>query len=257
MFDIDVFNPVWIGLIVFFVAMCVLVWSLFKNKSEKAKRNVILAISLANIVLFFVYKSVLVAFYASEGFTAIEYLPLQLCNISLILYPISLLIKNRSLFAFLFFISPLAAFLALCTPEPTFTNTSIFLFKNIGFYCTHGLIFIVGISLVTLDFVKIRYKDVINCFVILFILAVFMLIVNLIFKATFYPMSNYFFLLGPYGSGGDVPMLAPLWNLIPVPLVYMLPVLVVIIPYSLLQAAIVRKVKGYEDLDVAVALKSA
>jgi uncharacterized membrane protein YwaF len=168
-----------------------------------------------------------------------------------------LIIKNRSLFAFLFFVSPLAAFLALCTPEPTFTYSSIFLFKNIGFYFTHGIILVVGISLVTLDIVKIKYKDVINCFVILFAMAAVMLLVNIIFRVTFLEDSNYFFVLGPQGSGGDVPLLVPLWNLIPVPLVYMLPVLVVLIPYSLLQAAIVRKVKGYEDLDAAVALKSA
>jgi uncharacterized membrane protein YwaF len=244
MFDIYPLNPIWWALIAFAVFVCVLLWYLLKGKNESTKRKVLLVISASNIVLFFVYKFALVNYYADEGYTAIEYLPLQLCNINILLIPIALIIKKRSLCAFVFYIAPIAALLPLLMPESGFIGESIFLFKNIGYYFTHTILIITGVSFITLDMVKVRYRDVANCFIILIALAGIMLIVNMIFKATFYPESNFFFTNGPWGSGGEVAPLVPLWKLISVPILYMVPVLVAIIPYELLLTAIARKAKG-------------
>jgi uncharacterized membrane protein YwaF len=251
MFNIYPLNPVWWALFAFFIFVTVLLWYLLKDKDEGVRRKVILAISIGNFILFFVYKFALVNYYADEGYTWIEYLPLQLCNINIVLIPISLIIKKRALSVFVFYIAPIAALFPLLIPEAGFIGDSILLFKNLGFYFTHGILIITGVSFVTLDLVRVRYKDIASSFIILIVMAGVMLIVNMIFKATFYPESNYFFTQGPWGSGGEVAPLLPLWNLIHVPLLYIVPMLAVVIPYELLLTAVARKVKGTGVLDAA------
>jgi uncharacterized membrane protein YwaF len=241
-FDVSPFNPVWWTFIVLLVLACVVLWHVLKDKDEKVRYNVLIAMSLGNLALLFIHKFVLVNLFGHEGFTVFEYFPLELCNLSVLLFPISLIIKKRSLYSFLFFIAPLAAFLALATPSAGFSGESIFLLKNVGYYLTHGVIFIIGISLVTLDIVTIRYKDIPSCFLILFALAALVFFIDSALQATIYPEANYFFTQNPGGSG----LLITLWEFWPVKLVYMLPAFVVIIPYEVLLTAIVRRIKKYQ-----------
>jgi uncharacterized membrane protein YwaF len=241
-------NPVWWTLIVLVVFAAYLLWRFLKDKDEKIRRNILLAISVFNIALYFVYKFALVNYYSGEGYTTIEYIPLHLCNINVLLIPLSFIIRKRSLYAFVFFVAPLTALLALLSPAAGFVGDSIFLFKNIGYYFTHMILITTAISLVTLNIVQIKYRDVIYSTIMLFLMAAAIFAVNLIIKATFYPESNFFYTNGPYGSGGDIPALQPLWQLIHIRLVYLMPILGIVVPYELFVAAIVRKIRGYDRI---------
>ena len=68
----------------------------------------------------------------------------------MILFIFIIIFKNKFITNFSFYIAPLGALMALTFPLPMYINTNIFLFKNIGFYCTHGILIVMGVLLGTL-----------------------------------------------------------------------------------------------------------
>ena len=110
------------------------------------------------IVLFFLYKIALsldAEFLVINGIEKFDWwseLPLQLCNINMFLILYAVIFDKKSIMGFAFFVAPLGAFMAITFPEPAFTGSSIFLLRNLGFYITHGLIMVAGVSLCTLGF---------------------------------------------------------------------------------------------------------
>ena len=121
----------------------------------------------SNIIGFFVYKGFLsadVQFLQVSGldkFNWFNELPLQLCNINMfVLIPIGILTRRRSLLGFAFFVAPLAALMALVFPEAPFFGYSLWLPRMLGFYVTHILIIVCGLSLVTLGFYRPGFRDI-------------------------------------------------------------------------------------------------
>lgn len=195
----------------------------FRKKDEKTRKLVILIFCAFNILLFTVYKFVL----ASEPeslvkhnyeFIIWEELPLHLCNISLFLVPIGMLLNNRKLLSYGFYIAPLGAILAVVSPSPEFIGESIFEFYNIGFYFTHLNIVIIGILLVTLGFFTPSYKQMAFLNIYAGCIATGIHILNLILRALTGADVNYFYTVHDDG----VSILKIFWNMIPVSFIYLI-----------------------------------
>lgn len=205
---------------------------LFKDKSEKTRKIVILSFCTFNLILFIVYKGVLSTNPATLVANGYEFniwkeLPLHLCNISLFLVPIAILINNNKLLSYGFYISPLGAIMAVCFPDPSFIGESIFEFYNIGYYFTHLNIVIVGMLLVSLRIFNPTYKQMLFLNIYAVCIGVTMHFVNLILGAISSTEVNYFYTM----NTADISLLNLFWSIIPVPLLYLIFAIVILNVY--------------------------
>ena len=232
---IEAFNGVFFVVIGIIILLTFGLHFVLRNKSEKVKVITLSSISTFNIIFFFIYKVWLsndkefLEINNLEFFNWWAELPLQLCNISMFMLPIGLLLKNNFLKSYVFFISPLAAFMAICFPEAAFTDSSIFLLRNIGFYTTHAIIIILGVNVASLKLYKPTYKGTILPIITALALAVVMFIINTILRNTVCPEANYFF---TYQT--EIPLLSTFYSILPVPLLYEVFAIFIIVPYCML-----------------------
>lgn len=228
------FNAVHTGLFVFAAALILLLYFVLYRADENTRKWVMVSICAVNVAGFFLYKLALshdaefLSINGIERFNWWNELPLQLCNINMFLIPIGLLTKKRPILGFSFFVAPLGAVMALLFPEPAFDGFSLFLPRILGFYGTHIVIFICGISLATLGLYRPRLRDFPGIYLTLICLACGAHIVNLVLRHTVCPFANYFF---TYPA--DISILRLFRSWIPVPLLYLAPGLVILGVYML------------------------
>ena len=235
------FNFVYFILLLIIALYVVLVSSLFKKRTQKQKDILMLSLGVFNILFFIVYK----IFLSKDDYDFViwDELPLQLCNINMFLIPLAVLFKNKYLLSFCFYVAPLAAFMAISFPEPAFMNNSIFMMRNIGFYGTHSVIVMMGVMLMTLGYVKPKFKDSIYVITSAAILAVFAFGVNLTLFAITKVETNYFFTM----HTGGVSLLDVFYSLIPVKFIYLLPALIILIAYVFVFNGVYYLVKKYQN----------
>ena len=147
-------------------AAALLVFLLLCKKTEARRSRLLIGVCLFNLALFVGYKLSLsmdaayVSAYYPNGFNIFNELPLHLCNINLFLIPLGVWKRNRSVMGFSFFVAPLGALMALLFPEPLFSGFSLFLPRILGYYVTHALLVVCGLSLATLGFYRPDPKDI-------------------------------------------------------------------------------------------------
>ncbi len=253
------FNPVFFGLLAVIVLALAGIRRFGKTHALRQRQWLLIGLSAANLVLFFVYKGCLsvdrefLALSGLERFNWFSELPLQLCNINLFLIPLGVLTRRRSLLGFSFYVAPLGAAMALLFPEAPFTGFSLFTPRILGFYLTHSLLIICGLALALLDLYRPTTRDypgVVGTFVLL---ALGAHLVNILLRATLCPGANYFFTFG-----ADVSILNLFWRFIPHPFFYELPSLLILLGYMglvqlvfwALEAPARRKNKEQEEITV-------
>ena len=214
---IKAFNIVWFLVISLFIAAAILVTIKFKNKEQKIKDKFMIILGISNIIFFVLYKVWLV--FDDFDFVFWKELPLQLCNINMFLIIIAAKSKNKFLTVFSSYVAPLGAIMAMTFAEPGFTDNSIFLLRNIGFYGTHGIILMMGILLFTLGYQKPSFKDIIYLLPALVVLSFSAYLVNNLFGLIVNCKTNYFFTCSPSGIG----LLETFWGWIPLEYLYLLP----------------------------------
>ena len=231
------FNAAYLLLLAFAAGAVVLLWALLRGRSERCRAAVLIALCAVNIIGFFVYKGFLyrdVQFLQASGldrFNWFSELPLQLCNINMFLIPIGILTHRRSLLGFAFFVAPLGALMALVFPEAAFSGYSLWTPRIFGFYFTHMLIIICGLSLATLGFYRPRPKDLPGIAGTFLMLGFGALLVDLLLRHTVCPLANYFFV---YGGDVDISILNLFWKWLPVPFLYEMPALLILVGYMAL-----------------------
>lgn len=217
------FNPVFWGVLALTAAMLVLLHFLCRDSEQTQRERVLLALCAFNLVFYFVYKGLLshdaefLLVKGMEQFNWFDELPLQLCNINLFLIPIGILTKKRPILGFAFFFAPLGALLAMVFPNAPFDGFAVTLPRMIGYYGTHALLIVCGLALAVLNIYRPKRRDVGGILAALLVLVACMHGVNTLLRATVCPQANYF-----YTYYTDISILILMWNLIPVPLVYLL-----------------------------------
>lgn len=230
------FNLVHICVILIAVILTIIASLLIRKKEQKTKDYIMVGLSIFNILFFIIYKIWLANDTTYEGFSIWKELPLQLCNINMFLIPLGVILKNKYLLTFSFYIAPLGALMALLFPELSFINNNIFMFRNIGFYGTHIIIFSMGIMLAPLGYIEPRIK---NIKVLLLSVAIFSFgafIINIILRAATGVDVNYFFTMDPSG----ISILELFWKFIPVKYLYLLPAIFILTIYTLIVDLIYR-----------------
>ena len=121
--------------------------------------------------------------------------------------------------------------MALVFPEAPFVGYSLWLPRMLGFYATHILIIVCGLSLVTLGFYRPQFRDIPGIAGTFFLLGIGALAVNFLLRHTVCPLANYFFV---YGGDVDISILNLFWKWLPVPFLYELPALLILVGYMAL-----------------------
>ncbi|MGN1473183.1 MAG: hypothetical protein ACI4WZ_03840 [Eubacteriales bacterium] len=229
------FNLPHIALLLLAAGCIILLPYFFRDWTEKKRKAILVGLCLLNILAFFLYKICLskdTEFLSVSGidrFNWFNELPLQLCNINMFLIPIGLLTNRRSLLGFSFYIAPLGAVMALLFPEPAFSGYSLLTPRIFGFYFTHLLILICSISLATLRLYRPKLTDLPGILLTLLCIAFAAFGCNLILRATVCPFANYFFTFP-----ADISILNLFWSWLPVPFLYLLPAIGILLAYMAL-----------------------
>lgn len=226
------YNGAFFLLLLLTISAIIVLKSALKKKTQNQRRRILLFLCLCNIILFFGYKFALsldsgyIMEYYKGRFVWLNELPLHLCNINLFLIPIGMLQRNRKIISFSFFVAPLGALMALIFPMVLFADCSLFIPRVLGYYVTHCILIICGISLTALKFYSPKFSDIPHVLMLFLLMGATVHVVNMIVRHTVHPEANYFF---TYGSEASI--LKFFWQLIPLPLIYALPILLILAGY--------------------------
>lgn len=217
---ISVFSPAWFFTIVSGVAVLALLSLLMRNKSREQKLHFMEVLSGLGLIFLLAYK---IWIFFDPGYDAIFFdeLPLNLCNISLIISYFAAKKDQRQLQAFLFFISTLGAAMALLMPSEGFYDVPIYLARCIGYWGFHLLVLVISIGYASLGIYQPHLRDIPYACLILAALGALAHGCNALLRATVSPTANYFF---TYGIEGNF-ITDALLRLIPCPFIFMLPLL--------------------------------
>ena len=226
-----------------------LYYPLFSPEMHFCNASVRSGVCFFNLALFAGHKLSLsmdaayIHAYYPNGFNIFNELPLHLCNINLFLIPLGVWKRNRSIMGFSFFVAPLGALMALLFPEPLFSGFSLLLPRIFGYYVTHAVLVVCGLSLATLGFYRPDPKDIPRILKTFGLLAVGAHLINLLLRLTLCPEANYFF---TYGA--EISVLKLFWRIIPVPLLYELPAPLILAGYMYAVCALSRLTQRAEEV---------
>ena len=234
---IDAFSVSWIVLAVLSVATIIWIWKYGKNKTANERKKLMQNIAIIGLVIMIVYKAWCIL-DPTQDFTLWTEFPLQPCNICCIFILIGMF-TNCRLLAFSFFVGLIAPVMALVMPSEGFYNVPLFSSCGIGYYVFHYYVIIEAVSLVTLRVFSPEYIDSLKVSGFYFVLLLPIHLINWILRNTVYPEASFFWTFG----NPDNSILVMLKGLIPVNIIYLLPLGLVFIPYCLLVTFIVKKVR--------------
>nr|WP_270385931.1 MULTISPECIES: YwaF family protein [unclassified Butyricicoccus] len=112
-----------------------------------------------------------------------------------------------------------------------------------GYYVTHAILVVCGLSLATLGFYRPDPKDIPRILKTFGLLAVGAHLINLLLRLTLCPEANYFF---TYGA--EIGVLKLFWRIIPAPLLYGLPALLIFAGYMYAVCALSRLMQRAEEV---------
>ena len=183
------FNGVFFAVFALFVLLLAAASLWLRGKSERLRVNVLTGACLVTLAGFFVDKYYLSsdapysAITASKGgFNWWGELPLQLCNINMLLLPVAVLKKSRPLMSFCFFVGPLGALMALIMPANGFDGYSLLLPRMIGYYGTHFMVLIEGLALCTFGLYRPSLRDLPGTVVTILAVSFAVFLINLLLR---------------------------------------------------------------------------
>ncbi len=235
-FIFKVFNPLFWGISLAYVAAFVLL-SVYSRKLPLSARQWILSIScIITIVTFFIYKYYLsidkeyeeLYYLDKGGFSWWYELPLHLCNINMFTSLLGAITLNPIIMGFAFFVGPLGALLAILMPEASFNGYSIFLWRMFGYFFTHYQIVFNCLLLCGMGLYFPEYSQLWKIFLMLVCLSFAIYLLNCYLrKKNIAPFANYFYTVYPDSN----PLLELFRKWIPHEYLYLIPAFVCLLIY--------------------------
>lgn len=231
------FNTLFFAVSVFFLLLLIAASLALRGKSERTCSAVLITACVVTLIGFVFYKYFLsldeeynVLTAGMGGFNWWGELPLQLCNINMLMIPIAVWKKSRPLACFCFFLGPLGAIMALLMPGNGFDGYSLLLPRMLGYYGTHFMIVIEGWALVTFGLFRPRLRDLPRAVLATLTIALAVFLVNLLLRwSGLHPKANYFFSVETEGNF----LLEIFHSWIPLPFLYLIPSIVILGAYML------------------------
>lgn len=245
---IETFNLWFFVLFAIFAAFVRISVRLMKDRDRKSREKYAAVVYTIFILILLIYKvsmkydmeyeAIEISNHAA-AFSVWRELPLNLCNICLILLPLACVSGKRHLYGLVFFIAPVSGLLALCMPDEGFSGYSLFLPRIIGFYLTHFALLVSGVLIYLLGLYRPRFSDIPRIYLWLLVFTIVVFCVNILLHRTgLYPNADYMYLMSP----DNVPFFEMLWERIPIPMLYVLiPVTFIVVPYMLILTLVFEK----------------
>ena len=232
------FNTLWLIVFGAFLLLLIIVSLILRGKDQQVKTGVLVGACLFTLAGFIVYKYYLgqdkaydVITASMGGFNWWGELPLQLCNINMILIPIAVLRKSRPLMCFSFFLGPLGAMMALVMPGNGFDGYSLLLPRMLGYYGTHFMIVIEGLAIVTFGLFRPTLRDLPKTILAALLIAFGVFVINMLLRwSGLHPKANYFFSVETEGNF----LLEIFYKWIPYPFLYLMPCIGILAVYMAL-----------------------
>ncbi|MBR0353152.1 MAG: YwaF family protein [Oscillospiraceae bacterium] len=232
------FNTVFLLTSGAFLLLLIVASLLLRGKSYRIKNTVLVCACVLTLIGFVFYKIFLSRDSSFNeitanmgGFNWWGELPLQLCNINMLLIPIAVLKKSRPMMSFCFFIGPLGALMALIMPGNGFDGYSLLLPRMLGYYGTHFMVFIEGLAIVTFGLYRPKFRDLPGTLLTILIVSFVIFLFSMVLRWTgLHPKANYFFSVETEGNF----LLEIFHSWIPLPYLYLLPSILILLPYMLL-----------------------
>ena len=251
-------SPLFFVLLALSLILLAVVSILLRKKEERTRALFLSAACWATLLIFIIYKIILsrdpefnAATVSMGGFNWWGELPLQLCNINMLLIPIAALKRWRPLLSFGFFIAPLGALMALMMPALGFDGYSIFLPRMLGYFITHYLILIEGLALATLGLYRPRFRDLPMTAMTLIAIALLIFGINMLLRVTgLHPKANYFFSVETEGNF----LLEIFYGWLPYPFLFLLPSVAILLVYASLITlgfAVAGRIRGKTKCEIS------
>lgn len=232
-----------IATVLFFPALAVASYFIFKKKSEKAKEIYLwILMAIAFLATWITFAVALIEDYGgAQRANFWARLPLHMCSINVILYPVFFGIRKRAsklvsstLFSYMYFFGSAGALLAMVVTAPgdcLGAGVNFFQYNVLTYWLKHGLIFILPIMFVVLGFYRPKLIDIVKATVFLVGLLCIMELVNLLFSwfnqlCGGNEIANFFYTRTGVGTA----VLSTFYGWIPVELLYMFPLVVIAVP---------------------------
>ena len=179
------FDPMHIGAIAFFT-ICIALIIAFKNIILNAKYEKLLRYSITFLAIAFEMSFHIWTALTQDATFLKDFLPLDLCAISLYLCIALMLTKSKWVFKLVYFYS-LGAMVSLLVPD--LGGYGVDHFRYYHYFYVHGFIMLTSMYFVFVHNYKIVLKDLIRATVLLIFIAGFVMAVDLVVGA------NYMFLM--------------------------------------------------------------
>ena len=225
---IKVFNLWWwMYVVLTFFVLCI-VTAAGNTLDTDSRFHLVLALSIAELIILRLYKLSLKTI--REDYNYYNELPCYLCNQSTLMCILGAVTRNHSVMAYCVSVGTLGAVLAYVMPDSYNRDQRVFSKQAYGFYGYHGLLIVTCLSFYTLRLYEPALRDCVWGPVWTLILAGIAHLINTYLrKKELNKRANYVYTYGPENI-----ILQKMWNIFPVKLWYMLPVLPIFAAYSFL-----------------------
>lgn len=227
------FSVWWFVLLAMTVAGLILARTVLKNKPRERQLRFLLITGIAVFAYLLVYK-ICLSLDTTYDFSWWNELPLNLCNLAPIFLIFAAAFDRKPLFSYLYFNCTLGALVALAAAEVEFIDVKLLSARGLGYWGFHFLVLFLALAPIVIGTFRPRYRDILPTAGMLFLSAAIVHVVNVLMRATVYEKANFFFTFGLEGN----PIAEPLYGLLPVPLLWLLPVLPVYIAVGALMVTV-------------------
>ncbi|MDR0489340.1 MAG: YwaF family protein [Propionibacteriaceae bacterium] len=225
----------WAVLVLVMAVTGVTIHFVFRKRERDVRRRALLIFALVNLGFSITFHLTYMISPPPEGFPIFQNLPLHLCTLMSWLMPFAVWFDWRPLRAVIFFPGALAGMAALFSAAPSYWYYGLFDLHTF-FWVSHGFNAVIPFLLASLQLYRPKLIEAALAALYIFIAALLILPITLIFRAWVDPGTNYFYVFDPEGAV----VLEFFKNLIPLPVIYLIPLLIVAIPVMMGQYGIYR-----------------
>ena len=206
-----------------------------RKRQPDTKRLALLVFSLVNLGFSITFHLAYMLDQPPEGFPVFQNLPLHLCTLMSWLMPLAVWFDWKPLRALVFFPGAVAGLMALFSAAPMYWQYGLFDAHTL-FWVSHGFNAVIPFLLASLQLYRPRLKDSVLSALYVFILAMLVLPITIALRTWVDGGANYFYVFNPEGAAA----LEVFYNLIHVPVLYLVPLLILAIPVLIGQYGIYR-----------------
>jgi len=228
-------SPAWIVLVVTIAALGFAAHFLLRHRSATVKRRWLMGLAIFTLACSITFNVAYLLNPPPEGFRLYQNLPFHLCTLMSWLMPITVWFDFKPLRSVAFFPGALAGILALFSAAPSYWLAPLWDPKSL-FWVAHEMNAVVPFLLASLGFFRPTAIRALLSLVWLTILGFATLPITLALRAWVDPGANYFYLFNPEGAS----ILELFYNKIRIPILYVLPLPLLVIPVVLAQWGVYR-----------------